>query len=90
VEDVEPSAESDSQALKTTLEKEDEINIRFDTVPAKLRDLKDQNEFEAVNKRFIENIKQIASELEKIAPNLKAIDQLDGVTERLQETKPGI
>jgi len=86
VEDVEPSAEADSQALKDILEKEDEINLRFDTVPAKLRDLKDQNEFEAVNKRFIDNMKQIASELEKIAPNLKAINQLDGVTERLQET----
>jgi len=48
--------------------------------------LKDQNDFDEVNKKFIDSVKQISSELEKIAPNHKAIDQLDGVAERLEET----
>lgn len=59
------------------------ISVVFDTLDD---DLKESAE-ESVEEQLLEKVKTLSAELDCMAPNMKAIDRLEGVELRLQETE---
>ena len=42
--------------------------------------------YEEMNQTFLSQIQKLASDAEQLAPNMKAVDRLDNVMERLKQT----
>jgi structural maintenance of chromosome 1 len=58
------------------------FEVDFDQLDDELK----EDEDESTETRILERIKAMSAEIERMAPNLKAIDRLDGVQNRLKET----
>lgn len=58
------------------------LEIDFDQLDDDLKD----DEDDATETKFLDRIKALAAEIERMAPNLKAIERLDGVENRLKAT----
>lgn len=59
------------------------IIVEFDSLDDDLQTSPD----EAVEETLLDKIKTLAADLDRMAPNMKAIDRLEGVEARLQETE---
>lgn len=59
------------------------IEVDFDNLDKNLQD----DDSEKVEERLFEKIKTLAGELERMSPNMKAIERLEGVESRLQSTE---
>lgn len=59
------------------------IEVDFEELPDELQD----NGDDKVEEDLLEKIKTLGGELDRMAPNMKAIDRLEGVGSRLQETE---
>lgn len=57
-----------------------EVEVNFDQVSEGQR----ENDGPNIDREFQDKIKQLGEEIEHMAPNLKAIDRLEGVSERLR------
>jgi len=60
--------------------------LDFDSIKKKY-DSKDEGNFEKVNEKFNDKLKEIASEMEKLAPNRKSIQQYEEATVRAEVEK---
>lgn len=57
-----------------------EVEVNFDQVG----EIQRENDGPQIDREFQDKIKQLGEEIEQMAPNLKAIDRLEGVSERLK------
>jgi structural maintenance of chromosome 1 len=78
---------TDPTELKNTLVKEDDIVLKFDELSAGERKLTNAQKREERQNQYLDDLQKIAVELDKIAPNLKAVDRMADVTARLEETE---
>jgi len=81
-EDVEPESE---EQLALLLEEEDNIVIDYTILPKKARGLNKAQQEEAIN-LYQEKSKELAAQIENIAPNMKAIERLGDIEKRLEYT----
>lgn len=58
------------------------IEVNFDILDEELK----RADADASDAKFTDRIKEIATEIDRMAPNLKAIERLDGVETRLKAT----
>ncbi|KAG8185877.1 hypothetical protein JTE90_004419 [Oedothorax gibbosus] len=86
-DDVEMSDVSGSQSTQKIYEKEAKIKIDFTDLSDELRELDTNEEIKKEGDRLNKEINDMMSLLKRIqAPNMKAMEKLDGVKERLKET----
>ena len=79
---VEPG--SDEQTALFEEEQELSDSLDFSAVRSAYADV-DGADFEKVSRQYAAELKDIASEMEQLAPNLKAVDRMADVTNRLDE-----
>lgn len=76
-----------SQGARLLYERESRIVLEYDGLDDKLSDLTEYNEIRSAADELSSKVKRIQSTLQRIAaPNMKAMEKLDGVESRLQET----
>eukprot|EP01135_Chromosphaera_perkinsii_P000901 Nk52_evm64s152 gene=Nk52_evmTU64s152 len=87
-----PSGEEDAMdvdeaANSQTFPPEDTIEPNYDSLPRKLREIKSKDDVERILEEFVEEVKSINSEIEKISPNMKANDKLEDVKNKLKASE---
>lgn len=77
-----PSSDMDLDApSQVSIQSTDwEVEVDFDLLGPVQR----ENDGPVLDREFQEKIKQLGEEIDQMAPNLKAIERLDGITERLR------
>lgn len=71
--------------MQETLRKEEQLQINYESLPKKYREVTNSAQFEQLNVKLQSDIDALTQQLEKIVnPNLNAINKLDTVTERLK------
>ncbi|KNC80623.1 hypothetical protein, variant [Sphaeroforma arctica JP610] len=60
------------------------IEINFDELSDEIRSLEDPSDVASVMAQYTEKLKKIASKIDNMAPNMKAVEKLDGVRKRLK------
>ncbi|EGD76402.1 hypothetical protein PTSG_07521 [Salpingoeca rosetta] len=65
--------------------KEAEIELTFDELPEDLLDVPEEDR-DAVSREFVDRMQKTQAELEHIAPNMRAVERLADVRERLQQS----
>ncbi|XP_063405474.1 structural maintenance of chromosomes protein 1A-like [Mytilus trossulus] len=82
-----PADSMSSQGAKTIYAKEAQITIDYSSVDDDLKDLDSAEEIKKTMTQLTKNVTDMTSTLQRInAPNMKAMEKLDGVRERFQET----
>jgi len=76
-----------TQTMRDIAEKEDDIEIDFAKLSAKLKKFKKKDEVEEVKTNFINELQSLNAEMQKIAPNLKAISHLQTISKTLITTE---
>jgi structural maintenance of chromosome 1 len=79
--------ELESQVVGEIAAREDEFEIDFSGLDANLKKIRQTEDEQRKVAEFQEQLASIAAAMQKLAPNLKAIDQFDSVSSRLQETE---
>ncbi|KAL6059837.1 Structural maintenance of chromosomes protein 1B [Balamuthia mandrillaris] len=87
LETLSTEMESESQAVRAITEREDEFELDFSGLKKKYKAIKDANEYKKAHEQFTEEIQRIKMEIQKIAPNLRAVEGLEKVGERLLLTE---
>lgn len=86
-DDVELSDISGSQSTQKIYEKEAKIQVDYSELADELKELDSHDEVKKEGDRMSREISDMTSHLQRIqAPNMKAMEKLDGVKERLKET----
>lgn len=80
--DIDEENEPVSTAINRVAGQDYGIEVDFSELPEELQ----ENNDEKVEEELLEKIKLISSELEKMAPNMKAVERLEGVESRLHDT----
>jgi structural maintenance of chromosome 1 len=80
--DVDEDDDDDALANEVALQ-DYGIEVDFSELPEDLQETDDDK----VEDELLEKIKTLSGELERMAPNMKAIERLEGVESRLQETE---
>ncbi|UYV72660.1 SMC1B [Cordylochernes scorpioides] len=76
-----------SQNTQKMYEKEAKIKVDYGSLPEELRDLDTTEEVKRASDKLTKEITDMQAHLHRIqAPNMKAMEKLDGVKERLKET----
>ena len=85
IEEREEEEETDSNAMEIerTFTQDEEIIKTIDFSKVKHKESKTNKEIEQINNKYNEKIVGIASEMDKINPNLKAVEKLEVVNNRL-------
>lgn len=65
---------------------EDDVEVDFSSV-VNNRDIKSAPEFEKVRQNYTDELAQMQSDIEKLAPNLKAIERYSDIKGKVQEAK---
>jgi len=69
------------------LEDENNITLDFSSIPKEHKDIKTLHKQEqTLNEHYMANIESINSQLDKLVPNLRAMERLDDVSKRLDDT----
>lgn len=68
-----------------TYERDDQIELDYSVLKSKYKNLKTQQQRDEVNNTLLEEIRSYESKLDQIAPNLKAIERLQTVKEKMDE-----
>src|SRR5690606_4331749 len=80
--DIDEENEPVSTAINRVAGQDYGIEVDFSELPEELQ----ENNDEKVEEELLEKIKLISSELEKMAPNMKDVERLEGVESRLHDT----
>lgn len=82
-----PSEDESAMDIEEDLKDEDDIVFDFSILKSKYKNLKTQAQRDEANNNFLEEIRSNAIQLDKISPNLKAIDHLQSVNEKIEDLK---
>eukprot|EP00051_Salpingoeca_urceolata_P022247 m.357413 g.357413 ORF g.357413 m.357413 type:complete len:515 (-) comp19941_c4_seq6:110-1654(-) len=76
---------ADTEVQQRLQDQEAQIALDYSDLPDELcEDIDDQDDIAALNTQFSEKLRDIAAQIEGLAPNLKAVERLDGVKEKLK------
>jgi len=75
-----------SEVARRIHNKETQIELDFSELNEDLINIDNPEDLADVDRQFVEKLQEIANHLESLAPNLKAIERLDGAVERLKES----
>ena len=82
-----PADSMSSQGAKNIYAKEAELTIKYNSLDEDLKDLDSADEVKKTTTQLTKAVADMSSTLQRInAPNMKAMEKLDGVRERFQET----
>eukprot|EP00053_Salpingoeca_punica_P018841 m.187119 g.187119 ORF g.187119 m.187119 type:complete len:1238 (-) comp17517_c0_seq1:164-3877(-) len=76
----------DSEVARRVQRHEAGVVLDYSGLDDGLKEIDEEADLENVHTQFVEKLKSIASEIESISPNMKAIDRLEGVRDRLKES----
>jgi len=85
-EEVEQSPEEQLSATGETYSAEEEFAKTVDFSSVKKKEAKNQKKDDKYNGQYLQNIAAVIAQMEKISPNLKAIDRFKDVSERYKQT----
>lgn len=81
--DVDEGAPSHSQSQRSIRSSDWRLEVDYSDLDQEQK----ENGNTEIEQEFQDEIKNITAEIERMAPNLKAVDRLDGVETRLKETE---
>jgi structural maintenance of chromosome 1 len=78
--------ESTSQAMRQQLSREDELELDWSELRESYKTAKTSVQRDEITNKLLEEIQSLGQQMDKLAPNLKAIDRLEDVSKRLEDT----
>jgi len=84
---VASSEESSQEEKETEMNGDAETEIDFDSLDPKKTEVKTAAQYDQIKAEFEAELEKMRIDIEKLAPNLKAVDHFQEVKERLQTTK---
>ena len=80
------TAATDGEIARRIAQKESVIEIDYSRLPKAVKEIADAESLNAALQSYMDRIAAINQEIESMAPNMKAVDRLDDVKERLRVT----
>jgi len=83
--DTEFSAPESSQALREMFSQEDKQMREIDFSAVRKKETKTSQDYDRQNERYIHRLQEVTNEMDKIAPNLRALEKYDSIRQNLTE-----